>query len=358
MKPWITTLIMWRSGRRRLDRVPKKRRDRAFRDGRLSCGLKTDRSLRCTDAARPPPAAVLAVRRDRTLETGPRRFFDTMRTYWGEVMCRDPLEQIPLDRWLEEHPREWQPVTPGEVQVLQKALRTVLLGKAAGMDNWPPEAVKPFPAHLVGALGDLFKWCEGVAAWPTAWTRVRTQLCPRDDRPEKQLGDFRPIAILSVWFRVWSRWRLLMTDPGVLDSFPEELCGGLPGRTLQGRMMAFMLRIEQLIYERAKGGKQQLLFVSLDASKCFDRVLQHAALDEALRFGLPLEALRDIGGHMRSLVRHLSCAGALDPSPIVPTTGLLQRDPYSVVLCNVVVMTWVRAMREREQPRVYGIHRW
>ena len=189
-----------------------------------------------------PPAAVLAVRRGKTLETGPRKFFETMRTYWGEVMCRDPLEQVPLDTWLEEHPREWQPVTPGEVQVLQNALRTVPLGKAAGMDNWPPEAVKPFP--------DLFKWCEAVAAWPTAWTRVRTQSCPKDDRPEKQPGDFRPIAILSVLFRVWSRWRLLMT---------KELCGGLPGRTPQGRMMAFMLRIEQLMHERAKGGKQQFL---------------------------------------------------------------------------------------------------
>ena len=221
------------------------------------------------------------------------------------------------------------------------------MGKAAGMDNWPPEGVRPLPDALLPSLADLFKWCEAHAVWPTPWTRVRTQLCPKNNAPEKDPGAYRPIAILSTWFRLWSRWRLLMTTPDILDRFPPELCGGLPNRSPQGRMLTFMLTIEQLTHDVAHGHRdKQLLFVSLDASKCFDRVEQCSALETARQLGLPLAPLRGIAGHMRQLARHLSCRGVLDPNPIVPTAGLLQGDPYSVVICNVVVMTWVRAMHE------------
>ena len=214
-----------------------------------------------------PPAAVLAVKQGKQRHTGPRAFFATLRAYWKEVMCRDPLEQQPLDTWLDTHPLEWQEATDMEVNLLRQALRTMAMGKAAGMDNWPPEGLRPLPDALVPTLADLFKWCEAHAVWPTPWTRVRTQLCPKNNAPEKEPGAYRPIAILSTWFRLWSRWRLLMTTPDILDRFPPELCGGLPNRSPQGRMLTFMLTIKQLIHDVAHGHKdKQLLFVSLDAS--------------------------------------------------------------------------------------------
>ena len=293
-----------------------------------------------------PPPATLAVRSEDRLECGPRAFFATMRTYWKAVMCRDPEEQAPLDKWMDDHPQPWEPATDEEIEALRTAIKTLAPRKAAGLDCWTPETVRAYSKGLTPCLADFYKWCESTALWPTPWTRVRTQLCPKTRQPEPQPGDFRPIAILTVWFRLWSRWRLLLTDPSVLSKFPGELCGGLPSRTPQGRMLRFMLRIEQLIHEAAVSGSQQhLLFVSLDASKCFDRVIQHKTLEDARLFGLPLPALRGIGAHMRQLVRHFSCGGALDPNPVVPTSGLLQGDPYSVILCNVVVMTWVRETR-------------
>eukprot|EP00971_Amphidinium_carterae_P040260 790187-Amphidinium_carterae.1 len=55
----------------------------------------------------------------------------------------------------------------------------------------------------------------------------------------------RPIAILSVWYRLWSRYQLWSVDTKVVQSLHTGLVGGIPGRTSAGYLASLMLRLER-----------------------------------------------------------------------------------------------------------------
>ena len=91
------------------------------------------------------------------------------------------------------------------------------------------------------------------------------------------------------------------------------------------------------------------LCLSVDASKCFDRIRPTQALELAARHGLDPRTLRGIASFNLQLQRRFSCATVLDTVGLTPTNGLLQGDPMSVLLCNLCIQDWHRAVT-KENP--------
>ena len=80
-------------------------------------------------------------------------------------------------------------------------------------------------------------------------------------------------------------------------------------------------------------------FLTLDASKCFDRIRRSETLDLALQGGgySPDSASPCWVSQMH---RVFAAGGLLAKEEVFPKNGLLQGDPLSVLLCNICVSTW------------------
>ena len=90
--------------------------------------------------------------------------------------------------------------------------------------------------------------------------------------------ELRPIALLSCWFRIWSAWRLESSCAQVCKDLDLDLIGGIPTRDSGDHMAALMMRVERISGPGDEDAAEELGVVSLDASKCFDRIHQAQAL--------------------------------------------------------------------------------
>ena len=182
--------------------------------------------------------------------------------------------------------------------------------------------------------------------WPTDLTLVRTHLIGKDVEQGSQRApsDLRPIAVISVWVRLWSRWHLQSMPAQVYEKFPKEITGGLPARNPQAALLRVMLRLEDRIGNPAKG---PLHVLSVDASKCFERIRFAHALGAGEDFGIPRATLRGVAAFLGMVTRIFSCGAYIDTLPVEPDNGLLQGDPMSVILCNVCVWQWMQAVQSK-----------
>ena len=147
----------------------------------------------------------------------------------------------------------------------------------------------------MGVLAEMFLLWEYWGIWPQALAVVRTHLIGKATGGKGVKGpeDLRPIAIISVWVRLWSKWQLLRLPPEVYDRFPHGITGGLPQRTPQAAMLDMLLKLEEA------GGEVSdapLNILSIDASKCFDRIRFRHALEAGLAFGIPVPHFAGSGG--------------------------------------------------------------
>ena len=65
--------------------------------------------------------------------------------------------------------------------VLHAACRALKAGTAAGIDGWPPEAIRSLPSSAMPTLAMIFAYCEAHAIWPAALMYVRAQMIPKED---------------------------------------------------------------------------------------------------------------------------------------------------------------------------------
>ena len=114
--------------------------------------------------------------------------------------------------------------------------------------------------------------------------------------------------------------------PQVYEKFPKEITGGLPARHPQTALLRLMLRLEDRIGNPTKG---PLHVLSVDASKCFDRIRFGHALGVGEEFGTPRSTLRGVAAFLGLVTRIFSCGTCIDTIPVEPDNGLLQGDPMS-----------------------------
>ena len=162
-----------------------------------------------------------------------------------------------------------------------------------------------------------------------------------------KVGDWRPIAVISIWVRVWSRWKLMELPDAFWNQFGAHIMGGLPQRDSATGVLDLMLQLEESLYAKQHTqGDVYWGLLSLDASKCFDKISQLGAMRAGLQFGMPKGTILPLAAFMLQTTGKFSASGLQDVTPLRPTNGLLQGDPLSVVLCNILVATWANQVSE------------
>ena len=191
----------------------------------------------------------------------------------------------------------------------------------------------------------LFLKAPNCRKWPIfdsqteAWLLVRTHLIPKDIYHLPGAGDFRPLSIMSVWYRLWSSYRMHQLGAGYYDYFSPALRGGLPSRGIDDAVPGPLLHLEAT---RGAGRNQipPLHMVSIDASKCFDRIRYPSASQAALHSGMAPRLVGLLLGFWTQLRRFFSANGFLDGCGIEPCNGIPQGCPLSALVCNCLVQQW------------------
>ena len=264
--------------------------------------------------------------------------FNEHRRYW-EGICSHPnptAEREYLRTFVSERERNFF-LQPEDVQLACKCMNHK---SAAGLDCWHPSVVRGFDKNAAALLADFYNRVLETGCWPQSLLSARVSLLPKPQAMLEQASAWRPITVTSTYYRLFAKAALLRCIARVIPHLPEEMLGGLPGRSSSAAVLSVYLWIEQLI----RTGQGSLYGISLDASKCFDRISISDAIRAGLSCDIPSGLLSGVASFYLGHQRYTSVRHFLDITPWTMSRGLIQGCSISVLLTCCVLKTWHEMM--------------
>ena len=282
------------------------------------------------------PSGPIVIRSGESVLHDIQDVFDAHRTYWEGICChpspRD--EQESLLRLVAAQSGQRQIFFSGkEVLAVARSLKN---RSAAGLDCWSNESLKMMDECSAASLASVFNRILNDGKWPSDLHIARVALLPKKGAPSDQPSSWRPITIASSFYRMFAKVSLWKCIQSVLPHLPSEILGGIPNRSSQRAVIRVYLWIERLICS----GQGTLYGVSLDASKCFDRISLTDAIRAGSVCGVPQQILAPIASFYLCHRRHTSVRHFLDRKPWQISRGLIQGCSISVLLCCCVMRSW------------------
>eukprot|EP00971_Amphidinium_carterae_P013937 274385-Amphidinium_carterae.1 len=313
------------------------------------------------------PAPSLIMCKGDEWKTGPEAYFGAMIEHWANIHNDAPTGREELNEWLVATPMPHL----GDDYVedpacLRRSVQAMKAKSAAGLDGWTVAAIRLMPSEALSVLLKLFRIIEQLCTWPSQWRLVRVVMIPKESDARADPGSLRPISVLSVFVRLWARYRLHMLPDHAKNAFPVELTGGLQGRSAFGGLLCMLARMEAHLVNVDFGDVDMLedpqIFgaampeawgwqnevpaethiLTVDARKCYDRIPLHDAVRCSLQQGMPLSVVRPLFALYGQLIRHYSVSGFLAREPFCAMRGLPQGCPLAVWVTNAIVATWPR----------------
>ena len=278
---------------------------------------------------------------------GPEDTFRALRRYWGDIMGADLHTESALREWAQRQPVLTEHLANWTAQDVLNAAKSMRLASVGGMDGWPVGALRCLTSEICDTLLCLWRACTHAMTWPTSMLFIRTQVIPKKAN-SWQVDNLRPISIMAIWYRLWGRV-VLEKHSHLLERLDPHLRGGVPGRGISDTVLQWALKVESAVHgvpEVNSEQPQEVYVLSIDAVKCFDRIQQGQALEEARTFGFDPSCLRLLAGFYKGARRVLSYSGALDLFSFHPGRGVPQGCALSACLCNILVSGWARRMRQ------------
>ena len=300
-----------------------------------------------------PRRGHFTLKHEEKILSGPSHYFDAHRTYWAQLMNRDPQEVTDTHKIVGQLPPTETP-TPYDfeqsVLLLQDALGKLTPWAASGLDMWPPEALKAIPLPAIRALAWLYYSCEVAGCWPRSMLSIRVQVIPKTDDPMPPVQDHRPISVTSVWYRAWAAWALRRLPSHVWDNIGPTACGGLPKRTPFPQLLEVMLAMEAALINPLE--HPWVGVVSLDAVKCFDLLAYPCVLKASLQLGIPTGILRLLSEFWLHSTRYISAHSCIETVGFRSNNGIPQGCAMSIIMCVAMVCQWTATV---EVPRVRSL---
>eukprot|EP00971_Amphidinium_carterae_P306394 6088802-Amphidinium_carterae.2 len=281
-----------------------------------------------------------------TIRTGPREFFQHCREYWSKLMNRSEDERQAAFLSVRSHPTTPYEPLDHDIDVLKSCLKKVKVHAAGGLDRWSGSAMKLIPDEALTALLCFYKTFEETAHFPPQLTWARMHLIPKFSSGVGRVEDYRPISVMSFFYRLWSAYRLKMLGSSFYDYFPSEMRGGLPGRDYGDMLSSIMLDIESALSHPSPDAEaSEVFWFSLDAQKCFDNIGYVTAFHACESAGLPKSLIRALGSMWLDAQRFVSAGGQVCETPFKTCNSIFQGCCLSVIACLCLVVLWSKAVR-------------
>ena len=275
------------------------------------------------------------------------------RKFYQELYKQEPgdtnSQQELLDSLDNRLTAEMKATCEGPVTKLEltAALKKMHSNKSPGPDGLTTEFYRIFWNELVDDIVGLFNNNFLMEAMSPSQRESLLRLLHKKNEREF-LKNWRPISLLNTDYKILATLlanRLRTTLPDVIHE--DQTCG-IPGRTI----FDTVLRLRDITHEATAKG-QNLILISLDQEKAFDRVnreYMHKIL-EKLNYGPTFIQW------LKTLYHGANCRiinnGWLS-DPVFLTRGVRQGCPLSPLLYTIVVETLTNAIRKHSG--IEGVH--
>ena len=241
---------------------------------------------------------------------------------WGTFLASPFGSYIPKMQW---------PRLPWTGERVRHVMGRMREGAAPGSLGIPLAVWKVMPSALHEAVARLLTLIELDGMWPVEWTQAYVTMIPKasgGSRPQDQ----RPITVLDVLYRIWSKGVVLAWAPTLQQAYLGPTAMGF--RAGAGTVHVVQLLTDLIALQRKR--REALWFASFDVEKCYDSLPWWAVFGVMLEAGIPpslVACFQSFYGALRRQFRF----GQVDGEFWQATNGLAQGCPASPDLLNILL---------------------
>lgn len=285
----------------------------------------------------------LAVLYNGTITTNPKIVMETFQREWATVFT-SKSEAKPLPKWLKDiqrNPLE-SPILDVEFtkQDIQEAIAKLKSGKAEGPDRISNEMLKQLDEVSIETLRDIMETVRQSKLLPEEWKTANTVLLYKGSGDKTNPMNFRPIALLSCAYKIYSRIITTRLTAWIEKEkiIHESQYGFQKGKDTADAAASLFACLREAIKNN-----RELHMILLDFAKAYDSV-EFWALRQTLEcYGLHQN---DIQLLMAGLVGNSTCLETAHgfTERITCTAGFKQGDLISPILYLIFLnplLTWL-----------------
>ena len=173
-------------------------------------------------------------------------------------------------------------IDTNSLALLKDTLRQMKPSTSRGCCAWSPDELKDLPDACIRDLLAIFRRIQNVG-FPSFMMQAR--VIPVAKHHNAHLAKAtRPITVLSLLYRVYSKWTSTQILRQWASTLPDAISGFLPGRSSQKLVYEMQLALEATNHGFANtqwGG------LTLDIIKCFNTLPHQPLIQLTTHFGIP-----------------------------------------------------------------------
>uniref|UniRef100_H3B479 Reverse transcriptase domain-containing protein n=1 Tax=Latimeria chalumnae TaxID=7897 RepID=H3B479_LATCH len=219
--------------------------------------------------------------KDGTILTDRKEQLDRWTEHYKELYSNDTalaaIPQLPTMQELDQTPT---------LEDVEKAIKEIAPGKAAGNDQIPPELLKAGGRKLASDIHALLCTCWEESHIPQDLKDAKIITLYKNKGDKADCNNYRGISLLSVVGKVLARVLLKRLQVLAERVYPESQCGFRAGRSTTD--MSFTLR---LLQEKSHEQQAPLYVAFVDLQKAFDMVSRNGIYKILSKIGCPQKVL-------------------------------------------------------------------
>jgi hypothetical protein len=271
--------------------------------------------------------------------TTPAEVDAAVRGYWVERVLRQHADVDATASWrtFEDSPfaahipvLQWPSPVWTAARVLS-VLGRMREGAAPGLLAVPLPVWKLLPPAWHAAVARLLNLVEEEAVWPVEWVQAYVAMIPKasgGSRPRDQ----RPITVLEVLYRIWSKGIVLAWRSVMQQSYLGQAAMGFRSGT--GTLHVVQLLTDLVLLQKQR--RSALWLASFDVEKCYDSLPWWAVFGVLRRAGVPERMVRCFESFYSALQGRFRY-GQVEGQAWQATNGLAQGCPASPDLLNILL---------------------
>ncbi|KAJ9437310.1 hypothetical protein DIPPA_34243 [Diplonema papillatum] len=321
----------------------KRQRTRRWKDRVQRAWNSTDRGdvYRFLAGSQEGPSIFLR-RQDGTLTACPKEIDEMLRgpEAWGGIFQKYTRTEEPQWEAFKAHyarnlpaPQQMECKKIGAADV-RAALKKMKKTTSPGLHAWRVFELQQLPTEILQLMAEAMNAVETEGRWPEQLMHAILHLLPKPGSTGDPMSQ-RPISITPVLYRLWAAIRAREA----LEWMDKVVPSGLHGCRKKHGTDDLVWHLAALIGEAHVTG-EPLYGLALDSKKC-DSVPIEVAFRLAEELGFHPTVLQTLRAAYSGMQRHFRIGTVLGEG-FVPTNGIMQGCPLSVVLIKVLISVWMR----------------
>lgn len=292
--------------------------------------------------------------KNEQLTSDPKKILEITSSFFEELYCNGS-EVLPLDEmdWnrlqipkIEEESRERLEEPYSEAELLG-ALKKMNLGKCPGSDGLTVEFFLKFWDLIKGPLMESLHSGLAKGELSTEQKRGIISLIPKKDSDRRKVGNWRPITLLNVDYKILTKAMSLRLQPVLGEIIHPDQTGFLPGRYIGEN-----LRTIQDVIDFTGSSSDSPLLMAFDFQKAFDSVRWEFVYRSLREFGFGSNFVDGIKTIFKNIQSCTTNAG-FTSRYFSPTQGV--RQGCCVAPYLFIIAVEILGIQIRQEERVKGI---